>query len=363
MEQQSGPCGWGRLGNTPKPGQLRLWTFQSVAHGAEAILYFRWRACAFGAEEYWYGILDHDGIPRRRYYEVQQTGAELASLSDWTTGSKVLSEAALIKSYDNLWSHGNQKHNANFDYNSLLQSYYNALAANTIGTDVTGAEADLSAYKLIMMPAFNLMKEEIRARLDQYVRQGGALVITFRSGTRTWNNSMSTETLPGGFREMAGVEVEEFDSLNHGRQVGVSTDSGLGTATVWCDVLHPITAGVIASYTEEYYRGKPAATVNAYGKGKVYYIGCDLDQACLNSLVGLIASNAGLSPAFAQLPDGMEAVKKEKDGKPYYIILNHDDKPGWIALDGNYTDLLTNERVNGSIALDPYGVLALTPES
>ena len=102
MEQQSGPCGWSVLGDTPEPGQLRLWTYQAIAHGAEAIVYFRWRTCTFGAEEYWYGILDHDGIPRRRYQEIKQTGKELQALSDWIIDSKVVSHVALIKSYDNL---------------------------------------------------------------------------------------------------------------------------------------------------------------------------------------------------------------------------------------------------------------------
>ena len=54
MEQQSGPGGWNTrmIQPAPKPGQLRLWTFQSVAHGADFVSYFRWRTCAFGTEMY-----------------------------------------------------------------------------------------------------------------------------------------------------------------------------------------------------------------------------------------------------------------------------------------------------------------------
>ena len=43
MEQQSGGGGWEQVAVPPKPGEMRLWTYQSIAHGADAIIYFRWR--------------------------------------------------------------------------------------------------------------------------------------------------------------------------------------------------------------------------------------------------------------------------------------------------------------------------------
>ena len=59
-EQQAGPGGQRPyLHRTPQPGQMRLWAWQAVAHGADGLLHFRWRSCRFGAEIYWCGILDH----------------------------------------------------------------------------------------------------------------------------------------------------------------------------------------------------------------------------------------------------------------------------------------------------------------
>ena len=289
MEQQSGPCGWSVLGDTPEPGQLRLWTYQAIAHGAEAIVYFRWRTCPFGAEVYWYGILDHDGIPRRRYHEIKQTGQELQILSDWIVDSEVVSHAALIKSYDNLWSHRFQPHSESFDYNNLLISYYKALSNNSVNVDVTSMERDLSKYKVVFMPAFNLIQDEVQTKLEQYVRDGGHLVVTFRSGTRNWENSMRTDTLPGAFRVLSGVEVEEFDALPHGREVKFLGAFGEGTATTWCDVLKCNDATPLAAYGSGYYQGSPAVTVNVYGNGKVYYVGCGLEDDEMDALVALIA--------------------------------------------------------------------------
>ena len=75
MEEQAGPCGWDMFGGTPRPGQLRLWTYQAIAHGCDGMVYFRFRSAPFGMEQYWLGLVDHDGVPRRRFFEVQKTGA------------------------------------------------------------------------------------------------------------------------------------------------------------------------------------------------------------------------------------------------------------------------------------------------
>jgi beta-galactosidase len=100
-EQQSGPGGGkSYLHNTPRPGEMRLWSYQAMAHGADGIMHFRWRTCRFGAEEYWCGILDHDSVPRRRYAEAQQEGAEFSALSDQVLGTHVHIDAGILGSVD-----------------------------------------------------------------------------------------------------------------------------------------------------------------------------------------------------------------------------------------------------------------------
>ncbi len=360
MEEQSGPCGWSVLGDTPAPGQIRLWTYQAVAHGADAIVYFRWRACSFGAEEYWYGILDHDGVPRRRYREIQQTGQELAQAAQVLEGAKVLADVAIVKSYDNLWSHRFQPHNAKFDYAALLYSYYNTFMANNINTDVVSIDADLGKYKLVVMPAFNLMREDIRIKLEKYVAAGGNLVLTYRSGTRDWNNSMTTETLPGPFGHLAGVEVEEFDSLNHGRTVPVTGVMGEGKAAVWCDLLNPQGAQVLATYAGQFNQGQAAITVNDFGHGKVYYVGCDLDDDSLTALMREIAKAATVQPVLPDPQIGVEVVKKEKGGKEFLVLLNHNSNPVTVPVPRGYTEVLSGEQVEDVCQLEPFGVAILT---
>ena len=71
LEQQSGSP---MAAVADDPRRSRMWTWQSIAHGAELILYFRWRTCRFGGEQYWRGILDHDGEVNARYAIVARAG-------------------------------------------------------------------------------------------------------------------------------------------------------------------------------------------------------------------------------------------------------------------------------------------------
>ena len=361
MEQQSGPCGWMTIGETPEPGQIRLWTYQAIAHGAEAVIYFRWRACTFGREQYWYGILDHDGIPRRRYREIKQIGEELRRLAELIIDSKVITEVAIIKSYDNLWSHRITPHNEKFDYNKLLLSYYDALLSNNINVDVTSVDCDFSKYKLVFMPAFDLMTKGIREKCEEYVKKGGTLVITFRSGTREWNNRMMTLTLPGEFKEMAGVELEEFDSIGcFGREVKIIGNIGEGTASIWCDILKSNGADAIASYDSHYYKGMPAVTVNSHENGEVYYVGCDLNKDLMNNLVELLIRKVGIAPVLKSKIKGVEVVKKEKNGEEYYFILNHNNAEVSITITGGFFNLLTGKDIGDELRLDAFGISVLT---
>jgi len=359
MEQQSGPCGWQVMGDTPEPGQVRLWTWQAIAHGAEAMLYFRWRACTVGIEQYWHGVLDHDGIGRRRYREIASLGSELQQVADLIVDAEMIQEVALVKSFDNWWSHQHQPHNARFSYGELLVGYHGALTNLAISTAVVSVEADFSPFKLVLMPAFNLMTDSILEKCTHYVQAGGNLLITFRSGTRTWDSQMTTRTLPGFFGELAGIELDEYDSVNFGRTVEVAGDWGRGLASMWCDVIRPITAQPLAFYRSHYYSGSPAITVNRFGKGRVFYVGCDLDSAALGSLLQSITQQAGVAPLLSNSPPNLEILHRKKHGRSHWVLLNHGRDSISVPFGDGCVDRLTGKAVSGNCHLEGFGVAVL----
>ncbi len=359
MEQQSGPCGWSTMGETPEPGQLRLWAWQSVAHGGDAIIYFRWRAATVGAEQYWYGILDHDGKPRRRFSEIAITGTELKHAEERIIGSKVRAKVAIIKSYENHWAHAQQPHAKGFSYRDLLLNYYTALSRNNITCDIVSIDSTLTGYELIIAPALNVISDEHASKLERFVADGGILVTTFRSGTRTANNTMRTETLPGAFREVTGIEVEEFTTLSNGNSARVRGTFGEGTATLWCDIIKPISAQPLAQYCERYFAGQPAVTVNDHGIGRCYYVGCNLEQAALNKLIGDIAELSAIEPAIEQCDSSIESLWRDKQGASTLLLLNHSSDPAKAVLPYSMVDILTDTEYSSEIELTSYAVMAL----
>ena len=355
IEQQSGPCGWDVLGRTPQPGQLKNWTYQALAHGAEAIVYFRWRACLFGTEEYWYGILDHDGIPRRRYREIQALGLNKEKLGKFFIDSEVRSDVLMLRSFEQQWSHSFQGHSWNFKYRDYLRSLYAGLFKKNINIDISNEETDFSKYKLVIAPAFNLMNDKLLFRFEQYVREGGALVVTFRSGTKNMDNSMTEKTLPGYFKDLAGVEVDEFDSLS-GHEVDVSLPFKKGKVSIWADILLPKDAKILGTYSSEYYNGAAAITVNSLGKGKCYYIGCDLDEETTAELLEYIAKESHVKPAFETAPQSVEVVrKKTSHNQEFFVLLNHSNEEQTVVLNGVYKDCITEDILKMDLILEPYG--------
>ena len=113
------------------------------------------------------------------------------------------------------------------------------------------------------------MDDALKAKFEHYVAEGGNLIVTFRSGTKNMDNSMTDHTLPGYFKDLAGVEVEEFDSRFRS-PVGVKGEFGSGQASIWADILRPETAQTIAVSEGDYFDGRPAVTVNQYGTGKCF---------------------------------------------------------------------------------------------
>ncbi len=364
MEQLSGPCGWAVLGPTPAPGQIRLWTWQGIAHGADAIVYFRWRAARFGTEQYWYGVLDHDGTPRRRYDEIAGVGKELAALSSTLDGTGVPADVLLVRSFDNLWSQRFQPHADGLSYEQELQAWYDALSSCGAQMDVGAIPEDLSSYSLVVAPLLNLTTPAMERALADYAHSGGTLVLTFRSGTREWNNTMRDTAIPGPFAELAGITVEEFDALGGVREASVTGDGLAGSARLWMDVIEPRSPDVetLASYGGHHAAGRAAITRRAAGKGSVVYLGCDLDAAARATLAARIAGDAGVYRIRGRLVEeaapAVEARLRSRDGfagRAALFLMNHSETEATVRLCAPARDPLTDERLR-ELTLEPWGV-------
>ena len=354
MEEQAGPCGWSTLGPAPTPGKLRLWTYQSVANGADTVVFFRWRSCLFGTEEYWHGILEHDGKPGRRYAEVSKIGAEMKVLSEKFGALMPKAKVAVLKSFDSEWSHSVHSHVEGFRYDTLLMDYYRAFYDLGVSVEFAAPEEDLSDYSIVLAPALIMVSAEQKKNLEQYAANGGTLLVSFRSGVKNMENAMLEATVPGDFAELTGIEVEEYDPQFQ-KQTPAAGVFGAGTADLWCDIIDPKDTEVLGVYTGDYYAGKPCLTRNRRGEGTVYYLGCDLDHAAMDRLAEYLCKEEGISCSYTH-QEGVEQVLATDGEKGALFVMNHNAHTVVVPLEKSGIDAMTGKPFGRQVTLEPYGV-------
>jgi len=336
LEELAGAQGWNVIGYLPRPGHIKLWTYQAIAHGAEAIVYFRWRAAHFGTEEFCHGILDHDGKPKRKYREVKEVFDELHKIGDAWNRASLDTPVAFFYDVENAWAWQIQPQSSAFDYKREIGTTYHGFYRWQPLIDVIGPDDDLSRYKVVVVPIGFLTSPSLNAKLYAYAAEGGTVVLTYRSGVKNPDNSVVARTLPGELADLAGVEIDEYESLQTGQSQGISfTADGWSEllsaeAEVWCDILEPTTADVLAVYDSSFYRGKAAVTRNAYGQGTVYYVGTSLDERTWEEIGRRVLEQAGVD--VLNMPDGVEAVVRRGEGVEFLVLLNHSDRDVELTL-------------------------------
>ena len=322
MEQQSGITGWEILGRTPRPGQLGLWALQGIAHGADAIVFFRWRSCTMGTEQYWHGILPHHGVPGRYYQELKQFIADTGSILEQVQGSVPAKEAAILFSYDQEYAMAIQPHHPDLKYQSHVMRYYSALHRRNIPVEFVREEDDWSGWKLLIAPFQFLMSMSLADKMRAYVRQGGRLVLDFRCGVKdTQNKAIMTDDLPCYVSDLCGLKVVEYDCLRD-TDGAVSWGNQNYPIEFWNDIIQTDTAMPLALYAREFYAGTPAITVNQYGEGSVYYIGTGMKPELADRMVQEWIDHCGIRPLL-ETPHGVEVTHRKKNGSTYLFVLNH----------------------------------------
>ena len=363
MEQQSGSGGWEIVAVSPKPGELRLWAYQTIAHGADALLFFRWRTCRSGIEQYWHGILEHHGTPGRRYHETAQIGTELQRIGEIIAGSLIKSQVAIMQSYDTRFAFQVQPTNPRFVYESHLQDVYRALFDHNISVDIISEKDPLIGFKVVIVPAMYVLSEETAANLERFAASGGLVVFTPRTGVKDEDNQVVDAVLPGLVARMAGVVVEEYVSMpidaDSEVQFGLPDLEETCTASVWADILKPTTALAVARYSHDYFADHAAMTINVFGDGKVVYIGTMGDAGFYAALIQWILNLADLTPLL-NTPQGVEVTERWQGEQRLLFVLNHNDHACQVSLTADFTELISGRVVSGEVTVAPYDVLILS---
>ena len=349
----------------PYPNQLRLQAFSHLASGANMVGYWPWHSIHNSLETYWKGLVSHDFEPNPTYDEAKTIGKDFERLSAGLINLKKTNKVAILFSNEaltafNWFSFG---WGAREKYNDILRPLYDAMYKMNIEMDfVDPSSKNLEAYQLLIVPALYAAPDSLLHRLNRYVKNGGHIVYTFKSGFSDEHVKVRSTHQPGIIDEACGIYYSQFTAPQN---VSLKDDPFAVGAEhnkikTWMELITPTTAKVLAYYNHPVWNKYAAITQNNYGKGVATYIGCVVDDEVLKKILENVIKKAGLWGTEQQFtfPIIIKSGVNER-GKQLRYFFNYSSSPkSFVYPYKNGREILSNKTIlkNGMSLLEAWGI-------
>ncbi|WFE99759.1 beta-galactosidase [Micromonospora sp. WMMD964] len=367
MEQSPGVTACRDVNPLKRPGLMRLWSWQAVAHGADAVLFFQLRASRGASEKYHGAVIGHSGRSDTRVFrEVAELGAELDRLGSASLGARTPARVALLFDWDSWWaleiSDGPSRL---VRYQQVVLAYHRALWDAGVDLDVVAVTADLSGYDVVVAPALHMLKGDLAQRLEDVAARGGSVLTTYLSGRVDENDQAFLMDVPGPLGQLTGVRVDEWDARGpevvNPVRLGDGAEAVEVEARLLFELVIPQGAQVVGTYQADFYAGTPAVTRNSFGDGDGWYVATDLDQTGVSWVVRQVLARHDVIGPYPDVADLESAVRVAPDGSRLLFLLNHRADAVEVPARRGGVDLLTGDRIwtGSTMRLPAYGVVVL----
>ena len=303
MEQQPGPVNWARHNPVPKPGMVRLWSWEALAHGAEVVSYFRWRQAPFAQEQMHAGLQRPDRSLSIGGAEVGVVGQELHDLL-MSLGTEELpdsrrSPVAMVLDYESLWMAGIQPQGADFDALLLHYRWYEAARRLGLDIDILPPGAPLDGYAAVLVPSLMTVTPDA---MQAFAATDAILLFGPRSGSKTVDFAIPATLPPGPLQALLPCRVTQVASLRQGLLHRVVGETVQGHAERWREWLEPRDgAACVARYDDD----SPAIVCH----GRVLYCGAWADEPLLSRLMRYALRELARLP-IVELPPGIRLRRR-----------------------------------------------------
>jgi beta-galactosidase len=362
-EQTAGPTGVNVFDRAPRPGEIRSIAYQQLAHGADGMLWFRWRTCTVGRELNWHGLLGHDGRALRRYDEAARTAREFHQLWPCLQDSTPQARVAILFDFDSDQSqriipgYGGWDHIGH--YVTHMHRYYDALLRAGVSVDIVPLNSDLTDYDLVLAPGLSVLPDEDAERLNAYVDQGGVFLCDVRSAVYDISYRCHPRTRPGLMAPVLGIEIPEYEGLRE-TQFPVRLDDQTYTATRLLDWVEVRGAEALARCQAPYLKDGAVLTRNAWGSGFGYYLGTIIEESAFyDRLIERLLEDAGVRPILKPPANVEVAIRVGPKGRIVFLM-NHMDEEVEVSLPEGMESILTDtrdvRRMGSAVHLGPFAV-------
>ncbi len=355
MEQAVGAVSW-RPHNLPKTtARMRRDAFRAIAHGADGVLSFQWRASPTGPERFHSAMLPHAGTSTRLHRAVIDLGRDLARLGD-VAGTHDRAEVALLFDWSSWWA-AEERSTPSERLRVLpqMQAWYRPFWEAGIAVDVVPPTADLRRFRLVLAPQLYLVDDEALATLRGYVTGGGSLALGPFSAVADAHARVRTGGTPAGLLDLLGARSEEWWPLPDGGARLTSERHGEGSVHTWGELVTVSTGLVEATFDGGDLHGEPALVRSA--NQSLHYLATMPDAVWLRRWLLGLAADRGVRPrhALAAVPDGVEVAARG----PVTFVLNHRDASVDVELSSPCEDLLAGGGATTTFTVPPGGTTVL----
>lgn len=340
MESSPSSTNWQDVSKLRKPGILGAASLQAIAHGSDSALYFQMRQSKGASEKLHGAVIDHyGGEDTRVYQEVCQVGKALAELTE-LRGTKQNSKIALLYDTENRWAlmDAQGPRNCGMPYKETVDKMYAALRRQGVNVDVIDMEDVLKDYQIILIPMLYMFRAGIEKKIRAFVENGGTVIMTFWSGVVDDADSCFLGETPSKLTDVLGLRRTEIDGLYDEEENTAipKKNNSLSlnkkyTCRNLCELVKVSDAEVLMTYEKDFYKGLPVLTCNQYGKGRIYYVCADMEEAFYTDLIEAVFEKEKIENPFSFIPEGVEVTTRQSKEDSYLIVQNFNREA--VALD------------------------------
>ncbi|MGA8979703.1 MAG: beta-galactosidase [Pedococcus sp.] len=331
MEHSTSAVNWQPVNPAKLPGGTLRDSLAHVARGADTLGFFQWRQSRSGSEKFHSALVPHAGRDSARFREVVELGRVAERLGE-VVGSRVEAQVAILWDYQAKWAaHGPAMPSGALRYPTTAHAVHRVLRERGITTDVVHPSADLSAYKVVVVPTLYLVSDEHARAVAAAAEAGAQVLVTFFSGISDPDDHVRLGGYPGAFRDLLGVRVEEFFPLMTDQHSELEFG---GTGSLWSEDVTAVDAEVLDRYAAGPLTGRPAITRRSTGTGAAWYLSTLLDDPALGSLLDQVTAAGGVT-VTAAVPAGVEAVRRRGEDGSWLFLVNDTTSEQQVPVSGH----------------------------
>ena len=328
MESSPSATNWRPVAKLHRPGVHMLQCMQAVAHGADTVQYFQIRKGRGSSEKFHGALIDHEGSENTRVFsDIASVGKRLKDM-DALVGTDTPSAAAIVYDWNVRWALDDVKGflQKNTNYEQTVVDHYSAFWQLGIPVDIIDSTRSLEGYDLVVAPMLYMLRPGFAEALETFVEKGGTLVTTYATGYVNESDLCFRFGFPGPLRKCLGIWCEEIDALYPEDRNSIEWKGKSYEAFDLCELIHAEGQGgsleVLGSYGSDFYAGKPALTVNRYGKGRAFHIAARTGRDFLFDYYGEITGELGIKRAVEKLPKGITAQVRSDGNTDFVFVMN-----------------------------------------